>query len=346
MKVLIRADAGAQVGAGHVMRCLAIAQECRLQDVEPRFVLAAGSPALEARLQAEGLQLQKISEPIGSAADAAATIDAAKRSGSGWVIADGYLFSADYQRAIRSAGLNLLVVDDYVHADFYAANIVLNPNLHARPDLYGRKESSTRLLLGPSFAPLRREFVDRMVQPKPASKGPGKLLVTMGGGDDPNVTLKVLKALRRFGNAVLAKAVIGGANPHRDSLAMEVAASPVPIELLTNVSRMPELMDWADVAVSAGGSTSWELAYMGLPAAQIILAENQRAVAESLAAAGASINLGRHEELTEERIGTAVSRLLAEPETRSRLADVGRTLVDGKGARRIVSELTRPQPTS
>lgn len=339
MKLLIRADANAQIGSGHVMRTLAVAQEHRIQGGTTLFVMALGSPTLESRLASEGMEFLRISTPIGSDEDAAATVAAAKRVGATWIVADGYKFDESYQRAIKAAGLKLMVVDDYVHADHFAADLVLNPNLHAHAAMYPRKDPKTRLLLGPSYAPLRQEFSGKVFAPRfPASRG-DKLLVTLGGGDLPNVTLKVLKSLRPLGNSVKVRAIVGVANPHRDSLAAEASSSPIAIELLSNVANMPELMAWADAAVSGGGSTCWEMAYMGLPAAHVIIAENQRRIAESLAAANASIDLGWHELLAETAISEAVRRLLSEPETRERMTGIGKTLVDGQGASRIVAEL-------
>ena len=102
---------------------------------------------------------------------------------------------------------------------------------------------------------------------------------------------------------------------------------------------MAELMTWADVAVTAGGGTCWELAFMGVPALVIILAENQRTVAEGLDERGAVINLGWHRDSSPVRIAQALENLLLNAAKREKMAEISRKLVDGKGTERVLSNL-------
>ena len=104
-------------------------------------------------------------------------------------------------------------------------------------------------------------------------------------------------------------------------------------------ANMPELMAWADWAVTGGGSTCWELAFMGLPAVVIILADKQRAIAEGLESAGAAVNLGWHDDLSPSKIADALVGLAETVGVRKEMARRGRELVDGKGNERVLKEL-------
>ena len=103
---------------------------------------------------------------------------------------------------------------------------------------------------------------------------------------------------------------------------------------------MPDLMAWADIAVSGGGSTSWENAFMGLPALMLVLAENQRPIAERLDAIRVGINLGDHSVLTAEVIASRLHSLSCDRLAREVMSKNGRQLIDGEGADRVLLHLT------
>src|SRR6202035_2187121 len=102
---------------------------------------------------------------------------------------------------------------------------------------------------------------------------------------------------------------------------------------------MAPLMRWADTAISGAGGTVWELAHLGLPAIVIALSQDQRAIARGLAENDVAVSLGWHANLSEERIGDALRRLLADRERRQAMSERGRKLVDGRGAERVVKFL-------
>ena len=154
--LLIRADAGAAMGTGHVMRCLALAQAWQDAGDQAVFVSSSLPPALDSRLRDEQIGVHPLSAAVGTAADARATADRARALGARWIVVDGYQFGADYQRALKDASFRLLVIDDYGHAGHYCAELVLNQNLDAPESLYRSRGPSTQLLLGCRYALLRR----------------------------------------------------------------------------------------------------------------------------------------------------------------------------------------------
>jgi UDP-2,4-diacetamido-2,4,6-trideoxy-beta-L-altropyranose hydrolase len=338
--LLVRADGSNRIGTGHVMRCLALAQAWQEIGGVAHFALADITSPLEARLIAERMELHHLTVMPGSADDAAQTITVARQFGASWVVIDGYHLGADYQRALKQAGLRLLVVDDYGHASHYSADLVLNQNISAVESLYVRRERYTRLLLGPRYALLRREFWPWRGWQREIPSVARKVLVTLGGSDPDNVTLKVIHALQSVKiEGLEAVVVIGGSNQHGETLQAAVDGSGCAIRLEHNVTGMPELMAWADMAVSAGGSTCWELALLGVPALLLILADNQQAVAASLDSAGIVINLGRSDNLTPIALAQALTGLALAPNQRAIFARHGQELVDGKGAARVVQQV-------
>jgi UDP-2,4-diacetamido-2,4,6-trideoxy-beta-L-altropyranose hydrolase len=341
--LLLRADASARIGTGHVMRCLALAQAW--QDTGGRAALAAAELplALRDRLSSEHCCVNPITAQAGSPADATETIAISERIGAEWVVVDGYQFDCEYLQTLKDAGKRVLAIDDYGHAGRYPVDLVLNQNLGADEQLYADRGPKTRLLLGPRFALLRREFADASQWERSTPDVARKVLVTLGGADPDSVTLKVIDALGLVPvMGVEAIVVVGGSNPHLDSLKDAARRSPVSIDLQLNVTDMASLMRWADVAVAAGGTTSWERAAIGLPGLTLVLAENQQQVAVECATRGLSENLGWHSDITPVVLAERLERLIRDSAARRNMATRGRSTADGCGAKRLLREITGP----
>jgi UDP-2,4-diacetamido-2,4,6-trideoxy-beta-L-altropyranose hydrolase len=343
--LVIRADASTQIGSGHVMRCLALAEAW--QDQGGAVVFVSELPAgVRMRLETEGISVYPLNAEAGSQEDANQVIEVAQGLNTRYITVDGYNFGAEYQKWLKDAGFRLLVLDDNGHADHYYADIVLNQNTHAHESLYPSREPYTRLLLGTRYALLRREFWAWRDWQRDIPEVARKVLVTMGGGDPDNVTSKVLRALEHIEvDNLEVKIIVGVSNPHCDALQEVARQSPHTIQLVQNADDMPALMAWADVAVTAGGSTCWELAFMGLPGILIVLADNQHASAERLGVQGMVLNLGWHADLTPAAIAEPLTLLLERAEHRKRISLHGRELVDSRGSERVVKSL-RQAPLS
>ena len=179
--VIFRADASVAMGTGHVMRCIALAQAWQDQNGECVFAAAESTSASEARLRDEKFEFVRITASPGTPQDAAQLVQLGIARHGSWIVVDGYQFDVEYQRAVKAAGLKLLVIDDAAHVGADAADLVLDQNAHADENLYQHGEDDTRLLLGSRYALLRREFKvwrewDREIAPSGR-----KVLVTIGG---------------------------------------------------------------------------------------------------------------------------------------------------------------------
>ena len=346
MKLFIRADATTQIGTGHIMRCIALGQAWRDQGGEVTFLSRCDSEHLRQRIIAEGFDLISIDECHPHPSDLDQIFEILNRhvpcaqpyAEKLWLCLDGYHFTPDYQKAIRDVDIRLLVIDDMNHLPHYHADILLNQNIHA-PDLHYNCAPDTTLLMGTSYVLLRREFLKYRGFKRQVPQKAKNILVTMGGSDPDNVTLKVIQAIKFLEDSSLkVKVVIGPTNPNIEAIRSFLHPKPCSFQVIFN-PNMPDLITWADLAISAGGSTCWELAYMGLPNLVIVLAENQKHVAKYLAAAGISIDLGYFVAMNTKAILQPLTEMVSEAKRRVSMAECGQKLVDGKGCIRLLKEM-------
>jgi UDP-2,4-diacetamido-2,4,6-trideoxy-beta-L-altropyranose hydrolase len=335
--LIIRVDASTQMGTGHLMRCLALAQAWKDASGKVTFVTACQTEGLLERLQEEGFGLNVLAHPYPDPGDWDFTKDILAAHPDAWVVLDGYHFNEGYQQWVKEAGHRLLVIDDMAHLKHYYADIVLNQNLHAE-QLHYACEPYTRLLLGTHYVLLRREFLAWKNWKREIPKVARRVLVTLGGGDPENHTLKVIQTLQKIDIPGLeAVVVVGVSNSYVNVLESAVRQSHVPIRLICNAGNMPELMSWADVVVSGAGSTTWELVYMGVPMLAMVLAPNQEAIARVLKESNIAVGLNFKSTYHSKPINQLIEELLVNEKARITMSQMGKTLVDGQGAKRIVS---------
>lgn len=333
--LLVRADAGPTIGTGHVLRCLALAQAWR--DAGGEVVLAAAElpEPLAARWRAESARVVRIYARRGSVSDAAATRRIAAVEGAAWVVVDGYEFVSDYLAHLREIGSPLAMLDDMVHLERYPVDLLLNQNLSAAEASYrGRVADGTRLLLGPRFSLLRREFRTAAAAPRRRAQPPRRVLVMFGGADPENFTGRILENLARSADAERDVVVLAGsANPHVAGLRAQAAGLPFRCEVRVGVDNVAAVMAWADAAISAGGSTVWELAASRLPALIGVTGADQ--VAGSAALAAVSF-------FRVQPIGTWLAGDLAQALAALPAADAGASGCDVLGATRVVEAMLTP----
>jgi UDP-2,4-diacetamido-2,4,6-trideoxy-beta-L-altropyranose hydrolase len=333
----IRADACAEIGSGHVMRCLALAQAWQDAGGEATFVSAMKSPRIEARLKSEGIEVVHLESVPGCVSDADETRAVADQQNALWIVVDGYQFDGNYQRRIRESGRKLLSIDDYGHADHYYADIVLNQNIHANANLYSKRQSYTNLLLGTRFVLLRREFLKWQGWKRDIPPIAKNILLTFGGSDNQNITCRVIQALKQTHlNGTEICVIAGLTNPRLEDIRRKLTDSHFNFKLLSSVNDMAALMAWADLAVSASGSTCWELAFMGLPSLILPLADNQVGIAEELDRKRAAIRLEVQELDSSPDMASRIGDVIRSCDTRSMITENEQKLVDGEGSERAL----------
>lgn len=332
MNLYIRADADSKIGTGHIMRSIALAQAWQVQGGKVTFISHCKSGALRERIQIEGFRLIFLDHVCPDSSDLMNTLSILKNESADqkpWLVLDGYHFTPGYQKAIRNEEILLLVIDDMNHLPHYHADIILNQNIYA-PDLNYHCDEDTTLLMGTRYVLMRREFLKYRDFKRKISDRATNILLTLGGADPDNVTLKVIEALKLLNEPdISVKIIIGPENPHQEKLRNAITSEHFETELIYNPLNIPELMAWADMAISAGGSTCWELMFMALPSIILVLAENQADVAEYLMNKKAVVNMGHFAGHTEEQISHVCKSLIECSIARTSLSQKSIELING-----------------
>jgi len=334
--LLIRVDAGAETGSGHVMRCLSLAQAWQDDGGKVIFAMSRIMPKIQDRLKEERMEFVPVASDPGSTDDAEELLHLAEKIKPFGTVLDGYHFGGIYQKTLKEAGLRLLAFDDKSDLEWYYADLILNQNPYAQESFYQHKESSSRLLLGPKYILLRREFHGRELTERKVTDEANKILIALGGADQGHTIAKIIQSLEQSNAPDLEIIMVTGlVDPYSKSLSSLVRQSSLKIEVRSGVSDMTQLMEWADLAISSAGTISWELAYLGVPNLTVAIAKNQRPVAESLARLGVAVSLGWHEDLSADLILNQLIQLRSSRRLREQMSREGRRLIDGEGTSRV-----------
>lgn len=339
--VLVRADGNAQIGNGHVMRCLALAQGWQDRNGSALFALHKPSVSLAHRVRAEGVGLAGIESQPGSQADAHETIELARRSGATLVIIDGYHFDSSYLETLKSGSLKLLLLDDYGDRNTCFADVVLNHNPIADGEMYSVRSSTSRLILGGQYCLLRREFTRWRDWTRDIPTQASKVLVSLGGSDPDFLTQRVMQYLQNADYPALEVVVVVGPDNLGFKQVMRATFEPsVPIQVVHNAENMAELMACADVAITIAGGTLWELLFMGCPTVVFARSQVQNGILRSLEERGVLSYAGYVSTIDSEKFQVALRELIDSPERRSRMTAKARSMIDGRGAERVAEVIT------
>lgn len=344
LSLLIRADIGPTVGTGHVMRTAALASAWCNMGGAATIVCTADLPrSLRQRLERDGIVVEIMSAETPTD-DAVQTARLAEETGATWIVADGYSFDDAYQETLKRSSAKLLVVDDFGHAEHHHADLLLNQNIYADRSDYGESKPES-LLLGPRFVLMRDEFSSIETNKKRVPKTAKRIMVTMGGADQGNFTSTCLHAIADLPNndTISVDVIVGASNDHYESLQQLCRELPNSVRLHRNTDRMATIIKQCDLAITAGGSTCYELARCGVPAIVLSTAENQIPVARSFHESGSMVWLGDSDSVPVQMLTTEIQKLVNDSALRKKMAAANRALVDGQGAKRIARRLLQEE---
>lgn len=277
--IVIRADATPSIGTGHVMRCLALAQAWERVGNRTVFVGHITVPWVRERLRKEGFSVTYLEGDVASEQDASILLDEISDYDASWVVLDGYHFSLECQKAVKNAGYQLMVIDDYNHLPEYCCDILLNQNSNA-PTLQYSGDIGIRLF-GSDYVLLRQDIISATHLAKERTPSPmiTNILLTLGGGDESHTFDQLKQAINSAQMKGRTVRVITG------SVAVEkwndlLADSPATVEIVKQPHDMSRHMLWADLCITAGGSTCWELSALKIPFVIFADAENQNEAAQ------------------------------------------------------------------
>ena len=362
--VCVRVDASTQMGHGHVMRCLALADALREESVDVFFVSRQHEGHLCNLIEDRGFTVFPLPvsarerddrQPLAHAewlggvwsADANQTREAIRSFGQPvqWLVVDHYALDSRWETYMRDSTEKIMVIDDLADR-VHDCDLLLDQNLIAGGGnrYSNRVPAGSRVILGPKYALVRSDFAE-LRERLPPRKGPiGRILVSMGGVDSENLTGQVLAALSAVGNRnIEVDVVLSTRAPHFASVRRHVEAHP-NLHLHSDLPTLAPLMAGADLGVGGGGGTSWERLCLGLPSLIVSMASNQRAVADALHRDGLAIWLGNGEEVSDAVLTQALGSLMEsglDEDWSVRCFNV----VDGRGAQRVSTALSMDEAT-
>ena len=329
MRVYIVTEGGKDIGFGHIARCRALYAAFTKKDIEPLFIINADSSVTSLLKGTDYIILdwQKKKNEL---------FDIIKYADIG--ILDSYLAPLPfYERFEKSVKLPLYI-DDYVRLD-YPRGIILNPSIFGDEIDY-KREDALPVLKGPDYVLLREEFWD--VPPKRTREHVKNILITFGGDDMRSLTLKVLDFLdKNFSEFTKFVIVSKGFKDQDIRILKNEYGEKSNVRLIISPSgeMIRDAMLNADIAISAGGQTTYELARIGLPPIIIGVADNQRKNIEGWIKRGFIRYAGWwNDQNLLDRLNSEIE-ILQDFELRSKMSKVGISLIDGKGALRVVDKL-------
>lgn len=324
-----RFDAGRGVGLGHLVRCRAVLAQLARLGWETAVATTREAVDLVPELAPQALVVDH---------DDAGAMRARWPGGCDLLIVDHYGRNADFEQPLRGWARAILVIDDLADRA-HAADLLLDQTPgRAAADYAGLVPPHCRGLFGGDYALLRPQFQAARTRALPRRDGRpvGRLLIALGGADADDWTSRALAATVAAGYAGEIDAVLGAAAPHGDRVAAAVAAIGPRARLHRDVADMAGLMAGCDLAIGAAGISSWERCALGLPSVAVVVADNQRACAAALAAAGAAIVADG------ETLAQALAATLDDAAARRAMAAAGPALCDGRGLQRLALAMLAP----
>lgn len=333
MKVAFRADASLQIGTGHVMRCLTLADELTRQGAECWFICREHTGHLGELIASKGHHLALLPrdsniQPVDTPAsesyaywlgaswqeDARQTRMALGSLKPDWLVVDHYALDAEWERVLAGEVGNIMVIDDLANRS-HQCTLLLDQNLgRASTDYDDRVPPNCHRLIGPRYALLRPEFAALREQSLKRRETPRlkRILISLGGVDRLNVTTQILDAIRQSSlpDDVELDIIMGATAPHLDGVRRRAADLSCVASVSVNVTNMAERMSQADLSIGAAGGTSWERCSLGLPVILVVLAENQIGGAKALETVGAAVTINAASQINKQL-----------PQTLTRLTD-------------------------
>jgi UDP-2,4-diacetamido-2,4,6-trideoxy-beta-L-altropyranose hydrolase len=375
MKVAFRTDASLQIGSGHVMRCLTLADALRAQGAQCHFISRAHPGHLIEVIRQRGYVVNSLIAPVQQAqaaikaiaatgpvtqqhqqpelaqavwlgstwqADAQETAAVLAILQPDWLVVDHYALDERWESALLPHYKKLMVIDDLADRP-HVCNLLLDQNLGRQPQDYAKRvPAHCQILTGPYYALLRPEFAalrPDSLQRRQRQTTIAQLLITMGGVDQDNATAKVLQALKTCALSADCRitVVMGLTAPWLQNVQELAAQMPWPTEVVLNVNNMAQRMADSDLAIGAAGGTSWERCCLGLATLIVVLADNQQASAHALDAAHAARLIGAVSDIAEQ-VPLAV-RELTDSVCLMRMSHAANVITDGCGVEKILAAI-------
>lgn len=337
-KLLIRVNSTYESGMGHFMRCLALAQKWQKTKGEVYFLIN-DNDNIKKRILNENMKFIVTSNDSGDRDDQLFLLSNVDNYDISWVIVDGYVFKEDYFDFLRLNNLNFLIFDDDGSLSHYNSNLVLNQNLHGDEKWYlNKKESYTNLLIGCDYVLLRNEFLEYIGSKKTIKNQAKNILITLGGSDVNNYSLDIVDALNGcMANDLEVIVLIGANNIHEDEIQKFIDSIDLNVKILRNISNMSEIMKWADLTFSSGGTSVWELAFMGVPTIVGSTSHVEEVLLTGLNDKGLFKTIGDLNNLNKNELTAIFDELISNKDVREKMSFKAQRFIEGRGSERVIN---------
>ena len=337
--VLFVADASVEAGAGHVERCMALAEQFRHRDWRCIFISSPESSSIVPSLK----QYERLSAEQDLEGGAGSVLHALAPNSRGLAVVDHYGWAASLETRLRVRSTSIMVIDDLANRK-HDCDILLDQTIGRLGAAYdGLVPSHCQRLVGATYALLRPEFaLHRSVALARRREGRvARVLVNFGGSDPRSNTLLALRALLKTGLTLAIDVAIGAGAPKLAEVAALCEIAPIEVALHVNSRQMAKLMTNADLAIGAAGIAAMERCVVGLPSLVLIDADNQDAIARELGRRGAALIVGRAGDVSEDVLADAINEMHQVPDSMRAMASAAAQLCDGLGARRTAELLEK-----
>lgn len=330
MKVVFRVDSSTQIGSGHLMRCLTLAGQLYKEKKADILFLSRDLPGnLTKLVQEQGYRLSLLPRAeadefltgydswltVTQDEDAKECIEVLHQEMPiEMLVVDSYAIDENWERQIRPFVRKIMVIDDLANRK-HECDILLDQNFYLDKDTryQGLVPEPCQLMLGPQHALLREEFYEARKHLRKRNGRIQNILVFYGGSDLTNETMKTLKAIVRIDGCdrLIVNVIVGASNPYRDEV-KDFCQQYEFLHYYCQVDNIAEFMGEADLSLGAGGTTTWERCFLGLPTIVTAVAENQLKICEDCAKADYIVYLGINKAVTVQTIYRELLRLCIE----------------------------------
>ncbi|WP_282611373.1 UDP-2,4-diacetamido-2,4,6-trideoxy-beta-L-altropyranose hydrolase [Pelagibius sp. Alg239-R121] len=342
MFVAFRADASEQIGSGHLMRCITLADTLKESGAQTRFLCHDLPDSMWQLVKARGHQLMSVKSPE---TDAAASSHLLSDRHWDWLIVDHYGLDIQWETFLRRRSSKIMVIDDLANRR-HDCDMLLDQNY--RKSDRGRYANlvppSCSLRLGPKYALLHRDYARLRASAEPR-ESVKRLLIYFGGSDLADLTSRSLRAAVSLGRTDLKIDVVSSQISPRSNEVRKIADDHPSITCHQNLPSLAPLIAASDLSIGAMGSTSWERMCLGVPTIGVILADNQKEVAAELQEANLAVCLGTQENVNEEMIAGRLRRVVQSRDFRT-WSERCMSLCDGRGTHRIAESLINDAKTA
>ncbi|AGA56414.1 pseudaminic acid biosynthesis-associated protein PseG [Thermobacillus composti KWC4] len=336
MRIGFRADASSELGTGHLMRCRALARSLRRKGAEIAFFSGRLPEWLAGELRSDGFRYIRLD---GAPDDPEPMKDALTREACGsydWLVVDHYGWGERQESAVAPHVRHLMVIDDLANRR-HVCDLLLDQNdvLHIHERYMKLVPASVRMLLGSRYALLRDEFSVARKSLRPRDGHVRTLFVCFGGTDPTNETAKALEALNADCFSELTIHLVVGRSHSRLDQIIRLCENDSRIRLHIQTNQVAKLMAESDLALTSGGTITWERYCMGLPGLVIAVADNQKEIAMSGHRSGVDWYLGESRDVSMDQVRTALLEAMSDPERLRMAQRAASERVDGCGADRV-----------